>query len=135
MKPEDQITALAKWDGWVEVRAEVDWMPLELTGIYTFPHPKDPEKIRYYVSRKPIPNYLSDLNAIRLLLLKLNTKQQEVFTNYVEDLAENPEAALGYDETHYYGYIETPPTFVFKMLTLSPELLCKALLKTLKLWA
>ena len=135
MKPEDQIIALAKWDGWVEVRAEVDWLPLELTGIYTFPHPKDPEKIRYYVSRKPVPNYLSDLNAIRTLLLKLNTKQQEMFAYYVSDFADSPEAKTRYDEDDYSGYTEVPADFAFKMLTLSPELLCKALLKTLKLWA
>ena len=135
MKPEDQITALAKWEGWIEVRAEVDWMPLELTGIYTFTHPKDPEKIKYYVSRKPIPNYLSDLNAIRPLLLKLSPVQQQMFANYVSDFADNPEARTRYDEDDYFGHIEAPADFAFKMLTLSPELLCKALLKTLKLWA
>ena len=55
---------IAEACGWKEIRAEVDWLPKELTGIITWPHPTDAEKIKYFINRKPIPDYLNDLNAM-----------------------------------------------------------------------
>ena len=64
MNPEQQRVAIAEACGWKEIRAEVDWLPKELTGIFTWPHPTDAEKIKYFINRKPIPDYLNDLNAM-----------------------------------------------------------------------
>lgn len=126
MKPEDQRIALAEFDGWEylgdSALKQVAWM--------CWSSPEDPE---WRLSEPP--NYLSDLNAIRPLLLKLNDAQQKVFAHYVADLTSDPDSKLGYEEDDYFSYIEVRAGFAFKMLTLSPELLCKALLKTLKLWA
>ena len=127
MKPEDQITALAKWDGWT-------WNLSSDVGGKAFPECWTHDDHGFAWTDRELPNYLSDLNAVRPLLLKLNTKQQEVFAYYVSDFADSPEAKTRYDEDDYFGYIEVPADFAFKMLTLSPELLCKALLNTLKLW-
>lgn len=130
MKPEDQITLLARFDGYLPDPETKLWYGLGPGG----------EILAGFKNGivAPIPNYLSDLNAIRPLLLKLSPVQQQMFANYVADFADfadNPEAKTRYDEEDYFGFIEVPADFSFKMLTLSPELLCKALLKTLKLWA
>ena len=65
MDEEKQRIKIAEACGWKEIRAEVDWLPKELTGIFTWPHPTDAEKIKYFINRKPIPDYLNDLNAMR----------------------------------------------------------------------
>jgi hypothetical protein len=75
MTQEQKQIKLAEAAGWVEVRAEVDWLPRELTGIYTWPHPTDPEKTKYYISRKPVPDYFNDLNAVHELEKVLNAGQ------------------------------------------------------------
>ena len=125
MKPEDQRIALAKWDGFTSVTRDANpYAPI--TGILYGSGSHD---------SKSIPNYLSDLNALRPLLLKLSPVQQQMFACYVSDFADSPEAKTRYDEDDYFGYIEVPADFAFKMFILSPELICKALLKTLKLWA
>ena len=64
MNPEQQRIAIAEAHGWKEIRAEVDWLPGELTGIFTWPHPTDAEKTKYFINRKPVPNYPYDLNAM-----------------------------------------------------------------------
>lgn len=64
MDEERQRIKIAEACGWVDIRAEVDWLPKELTGIWTWPHPTDAEKTKYFISRKPVPNYLYDLNAM-----------------------------------------------------------------------
>jgi len=64
VNPEQQRVAIAEACGWKEIRAEIDWLPKELTGIFTWPHPTDAEKIKYFINRKPIPDYLNDLNAM-----------------------------------------------------------------------
>ena len=127
MKPEDQITALARFDGYLPDPETKLWYGLGPGG----------EILAGFKNGivAPIPNYLSDLNTIRPLLLKLSPVQQQMFANYVGDLAIDPDSKISYDEDDYFGYIEAPADYTFKMLTLSPELLCKALLKTLKLWA
>lgn len=78
MNKEKQRIKIAEACGWVEVRAEVDWLPGELTGIYTWPHPTDPEKTKYYISRKPVPDYLNDLNAMHVAekILKLGIRNR-----------------------------------------------------------
>lgn len=120
MTPEEQRIALAEWDGWVEVYAPVDWMLGELTGIYTFPHPTDPEKIKYYVSRKPVPDYLNDLNAVHLLEKKLPDKHKR---SYAFILAQ---------------VLDTTPTVdlddQFLNIHATSAQRCEALLKTLNLW-
>lgn len=64
MNKEKQRIKIAETCGWKEIRAEVDWLPKELTGIFTWSHPTDAEKIKYFINRKPIPDYLNDLNAM-----------------------------------------------------------------------
>jgi hypothetical protein len=64
MSPEAQRIAIAEACGWKYIRAEVDWLPQELTGHYTKPHPTDPEKEKFYCTRHSIPDYLNDLNAM-----------------------------------------------------------------------
>ena len=64
MNSEQQRIAIAEACEWKEIRAEVDWLPKELFGIFTWPHPTNAEKIKYFINRKPIPDYLNDLNAM-----------------------------------------------------------------------
>jgi hypothetical protein len=120
MTHEEQRIALAEWDGWVEVYAPVDWMPGELTGIYTFPHPTDPEKTKYYISRKPVPDYLNDLNAVHLLEKRLTDKQKR---SYAFILAQ---------------VLDTTPTVdlddQFLNIHATAVQRCETLLKTLNLW-
>jgi hypothetical protein len=79
MNEEQQRIKIAEACGWVEVRAEVDWLPGDLTGIYTWPHPTDPEKTKYYISRKPVPDYFNDLNAIHNAIRILTDAQRIAF--------------------------------------------------------
>jgi hypothetical protein len=125
MKPEDQITALAKWDGWA-------WNPSTDIGGKAFPECWTHDDHGFAWSHHELPNYLSDLNAIRPLLLKLNAEQRDLFCEYVVELTETPDSPFVFSGC--FGAFDLLPRELFPLLTSPPELLCKALLKTLKLW-
>ncbi len=120
MTHEEQRIALAEWAGWVEVYAPVDWMPGELTGIYTFPHPTDPEKTKYYISRKPVPDYLNDLNAVHLLEKRLTDDQHRQFRRELQSVVKKPRMR-GKDISR-------------STISATAAQRCEALLKTLNLW-
>lgn len=63
MTQEEKRIKIAEACGWIHIKAEVDWLPQELTGHFTKPHPTDPEKTKFYCSRHKVPDYFSDLNA------------------------------------------------------------------------
>jgi hypothetical protein len=133
MKPEDQRIALAEWDGWkltTLIIEEDDAVPS--LGIYPGENVFWTFNGRVVRASAP-PDYLNDLNAIRPLLLKLDPRQQKVFAVTVECLVESGKART-FSKNAFVDFIEAPSEFIFQMLTLSPELLCKALLKTLRLW-
>lgn len=103
MNPENQRIAIAEACGWKEIRAEVDWLPEELTGIFTWPHPTDAEKTKYFISRKPVPNYLYDLNAMHEAeKFILSTDLYIQYVNYLF-------RSVGLNRTYYMG--ATPEVF------------------------
>lgn len=79
MKQDEQQIAIAAACGWKYIRAEVDWLPNELTGHFTKPHPTDPEKEKFYCTRHSIPDYLNDLNAMHQALAYLEPDQIDQF--------------------------------------------------------
>jgi len=78
MDGERQRIKIAEACGWVDIRAEVDWLPGELTGIFTWQHPTKEGETKYYINRKPVPNYLYDLNAMHRAekILKLGLRNR-----------------------------------------------------------
>ena len=94
MKPEQQQIAIAKEHGWKEIRAEVDWLPGELTGIFTWPHPTDAEKTKYFINRKPVPNYPFDLNAMHEVENILNADQMVSYDYHLDRVVGNGRQGL-----------------------------------------
>lgn len=86
MNPEQQRIVIAEACGWKEIRAEVDWLPKELTGIFTWPHPTDAEKIKYFINRKPIPDFLHDLNAMHEAEKVLTDEQDLEYSEALEQV-------------------------------------------------
>jgi hypothetical protein len=102
MSPEAQRIAIAGACGWIEVRAEVDWLPGELTGIFTWPHPTKTDETKYYISRKPVPNYLYDLNAMHRAEKKLTLVQWDEYLGILYSLVQDPHIC---SLTHAMAYV------------------------------
>jgi hypothetical protein len=64
VSPEAQRIAIAEACGWVEIKSEVDWLPNLITGLFTKPHLTKPGKVKVWITRREIPDYLNDLNAL-----------------------------------------------------------------------
>ena len=94
MNSEQQRIAIAEACGWKEIRAEVDWLPKELFGIFTWPHPTNAEKIKYFINRKPIPDYLNDLNAMHEAESILNADQMVSYDYHLDLMVGNGRQGL-----------------------------------------
>lgn len=83
MSVEQHLMFLAELDGYTDVYAPVEWMPQELTGIYTFRRPDKPDALYAYVSRKPVPHYMLDLDAVHRLETKLSDTEFGLYRMYL----------------------------------------------------
>lgn len=88
MTPEAQRIAIAEACGWVEIKSEVDWLPNLITGLFTKPHLTKPGKVKVWITRREIPDYLNDLNAMRAALKSQTQAFRAEFDRLLHALAE-----------------------------------------------
>lgn len=84
MTPQEQRVAIASSHGWDDIRVDVDWLPEETSGLFSFPHPTKPGKIKRCINRKKIPDYLNDRDAMVEAILCLPDDKRRKFGGWLK---------------------------------------------------